>query len=169
MDVVIERLSADDWPTLRTMRLASLSDAPAAFWATLADESGFDEPRWTSFLRAAAWFVAVHESERVGIAGALRRPEAPDEPELIGMWVAPTARGNGVGTALLDALCASAAVEGAHAVALWVVDGNDDAYRVYARHGFQETGERAPLPHDPSRIEIRMRKTLRADPPVTTR
>ena len=169
MGVTIERLGADDWQTLRAMRLASLSDSPSAFWATLEDESAFDEQRWRSFLGAAAWFVAVEDTERVGIAGALRRPERPDVPELIGMWVARVARGSGVGAALLAALCAWGVVEGAQAVALWVVDGNGSAYRAYTRHGFQETGERAPLPHDPSRIEIRMRKTLGPDPAVTSR
>lgn len=161
MDVVIDKLEPLDWRLLREMRLASLADSPEAFWATLADESGFDRERWDGFVRAAAWFVASTEGgERAGIAGALTRAEAPEEPELIGMWVAPAARGIGIGARLVDAVCTWAGEQAAPTIGLWVVDDNDAAHRVYLRAGFTETGERVPLPRDPNRIEVRMRKGL---------
>jgi GNAT superfamily N-acetyltransferase len=160
MEIAIDRLEPEHWPVLREMRLASLAESPTAFWATLADEAGFDQARWDSFIRAAAWFVATTDGRRVGIAGALTRPEAPDEPELIGMWVAPDARRDGIGAQLVDAVCEWATAQGVGSVSLGVVDGNDAARRVYANHGFVDTGERVPLPHDPNRIEARMRKPL---------
>lgn len=160
MGVVIDRLGPEQWSVLRDLRLASLADSPTAFWATHADEAAFDQQRWDGFVRAAAWFVATRDGQRVGIAGALTGPEEADEPELIGMWVAPQARGAGVGARLVDAVCEWATAQGAPAVSLWVLDGNDDARRVYARSGFTETGERMPLPRDPSQVELRMRKTV---------
>ncbi len=161
MDVVIDMLKPQDWQVLREMRLASLADSPGAFWATLADESRFDRERWDRFVRAAAWFVATTgDGERIGIAGALTPPETPAEPELIGMWVAPDARGRGVGARVVDAVCTWASRQAAPGIGLWVVDGNDPARGVYLRAGFTETGERAPIPHDPDRIEVRMRKEL---------
>jgi GNAT superfamily N-acetyltransferase len=161
MDVVMDKLEPQDWELLREMRLASLADSPDAFWATLADESGYDRYQWEAFVRAAAWFVASTGSgDRVGIAGALTRAEAPDEPELIGMWVAPAARGHGVGAALVDAVCAWATEQAAPVIGLWVIDGNDPARGVYLRAGFIETGERAPLPRDLNQVELRMRKEL---------
>jgi GNAT superfamily N-acetyltransferase len=160
MAIGIERLAPAQWQVLREMRLASLADSPTAFWATLDDEAGFDEARWDSFVRAAAWFVATREGQRVGIAGALTVPEAPEEPELIGMWVAPEARQDGIGVQLIEAVCEWATSQGVASVGLWVVDGKDEARRLYLRTGFEETGERAPLPHDPSRTEVRMRRSL---------
>ncbi|HEU5267775.1 MAG TPA: GNAT family N-acetyltransferase [Jatrophihabitans sp.] len=169
MSAMIDRLEPGQWAVLREMRLASLADSPTAFWATHADEAAFDHARWDGFVRAAAWFVATQSGQRVGMAGALTRPEESDEPELIGMWVAPQARRSGVGAQLVDAVCEWATAQDARAVSLWVLDGNDDARRVYVRSGFTETGERMPLPRDPTHVEIRMRKSLRAAGPTAER
>jgi ribosomal protein S18 acetylase RimI-like enzyme len=54
-----------------------------------------------------------------------------------GIFVAPGARGQGVGSALLDAVAAEAAARGFAEVRLDVVDTNPRARALYERQGFQ--------------------------------
>jgi ribosomal protein S18 acetylase RimI-like enzyme len=48
----------------------------------------------------------------------------------------------------------------ATAVRLWVTETNDRARMLYERCGFAPTGERQPLPSDPSLGEVAMSRTL---------
>ena len=54
-----------------------------------------------------------------------------------GIFVAPEARGQGVGTGLLDAVAAEAQRRGYAEVRLDVVEGNDRARALYEREGFR--------------------------------
>src|SRR5664279_4937116 len=128
--VQIDRLQADEWQTLRDVRLAALADSPGAFWAQLADEARFGPAEWTSFLRAGAWFVARDDTGVVGLAAGLPSPDGA-EAELIAMWVAPPARGRGIGTMLTRAVLDWAIASHAPALSLWVADGNDTARMLY--------------------------------------
>jgi len=155
MDPVgIDRLAGDDWQVLRDVRLAALEESPHAFWAKLSDESRYGRAEWVSFLEAVTWFVARRGGLGVGVAGLLV-PEQGD-PELIGMWVAPTERGRGTGERIALAVLDCARSRGATSVGLWVTEGNDAARTLYQRLGFVFTGEWAPLPHDAAAGEHRM-------------
>lgn len=55
---------------------------------------------------------------------------------LDGICVAPTARGQGVGTALIGAICDEARARGYHGVRLDVIDSNPRAKALYERLGF---------------------------------
>jgi len=61
------------------------------------------------------------------------------------MWVAPDARGAGVGRALLDAVAGWARDRGCDHLVLSVTDSNEIARRVYEAYGFVDTGERRAL------------------------
>ncbi|HYN73333.1 MAG TPA: GNAT family N-acetyltransferase [Nakamurella sp.] len=159
--VQIDRLGAHEWETLREVRLAALADSPGAFWSQLADEARFGREEWSSFLRAGAWFVARDDTGAVGLAAGLPSPDGP-EPELIAMWVAPTARGRGIATLLTRAVVGWAIAARAPALSLWVADGNDTARTLYQHFGFVLTGEWAPMPRDAAAGEQRMRRLLSA-------
>lgn len=161
MAVTINRLSDTEWPTLRDLRLRALADAPDAFWATLEDESRFEEADWIRFLTSVAWFVARQDGRDVGLAGGLRREEH-DHPEVIGMWVEPSERRGGTATLLLQAVCNWADEYDAGEVVLWVTTGNDAARLFYERNGFRLTGERVPLPSPRTGVEERMRRASQA-------
>ena len=66
-----------------------------------------------------------------------------------GLFVRPEARGRGVGTALLDAICAEAATRGYAEVRLDVIDTNPRARALYERHGFRQVAASSmgPLRH----------------------
>ncbi|MGJ8622015.1 MAG: GNAT family N-acetyltransferase [Yoonia sp.] len=55
-----------------------------------------------------------------------------------GLFVAPQARGQGIGTALLEAICQEARTRGYRQVRLDVVDSNSRAKALYLQEGFKE-------------------------------
>ena len=147
------RLTGDDWPTLRAVRLAALADAPYAYGSTLAREQEFDEAEWRSRLYTGLWVIAVRNAENAGIVGVYL--PAPNTPMLIAMWVDPEHRGHGVGDTLVTEMMAWATEKRWSQVVLRVADGNDAARKLFLRHGFVPTGERVPLESDPRvRTEI---------------
>ena len=68
----------------------------------------------------------------------LEREAAPGILQMDGICVAESARGRGVGTALLRAMAAEARSRGAHELRLEVIDTNPRAQALYARTGFRE-------------------------------
>jgi ribosomal protein S18 acetylase RimI-like enzyme len=62
------------------------------------------------------------------------------------MWVAPEARGQGVGNALVDVVIEHARLSGATRLLLDVADDNRQAIALYARKGFVPNGTTGSLP-----------------------
>lgn len=58
-----------------------------------------------------------------------------------GIFVSSDARGQGVGTALLDAICNEARTRNYPSVRLDVIDTNPRAHALYERYGFKEVGQ----------------------------
>lgn len=165
MAVAVRRIRTEEGLRLRALRLSALADAPMAFGSTLAREEAFSERVWDE--RAAggatsndrATFIAERDGEWIGLATGLAvDPDEPDRPEpvLVGMFVAPGARGRGVGAALVEAVASWARARGAVRLNLWVSAPNRPAIALYTRCGFQRTGESKPLAHTPSVTELRM-------------
>ena len=158
--VSVRAIGADDWALARDVRLAALRDAPDAFASTYAREAAYTEEQWRGwFSDRFALFVAdlPGRPEPAGLAGVFDRDGAA---ALVSMWVRPDARGRGVGAALVDAAAGWARARGRDAMYLWVAEDNEPARRLYERYGFTPTGERQPLPSNPARPEIRMRRRL---------
>ncbi|WP_370188806.1 GNAT family N-acetyltransferase [Aeromicrobium sp.] len=106
---------------------------PAAFAASAHRWLGdLDvETRWRERLDAVVTYVACLDGTDVGTAGV------GADHELLGMWVAPAARGTGVADRLVDAVARHA---GAGApLHLRVMAGNDVGVRFYTRCGFVVT------------------------------
>lgn len=117
--------SDDDWPVWREARLAALSEAPHAFNARLADWHHGGEDRWRARLTmpGAHNLVAVREGETVGMAAGM--PGVDGTYELRSVWVSPRLRGQGVGDLLTGEVERWARREGARALRLAVVPGNE--------------------------------------------
>jgi ribosomal protein S18 acetylase RimI-like enzyme len=137
---VVVRVDPHQWALLREVRLEALRQGPDAFGATYADES--IEPLsfgLTARPRASGWWRSMSV-----------RPVAMVEPvndragerQLYAMWVSPSRRGSGVAERLTQAVIISARLAESTAVTLTVAESNAAARRLYARAGFQDTGER---------------------------
>lgn len=91
---------------------------------------GFAELR-----RVYGW---VSASIRIALLAALERDTENERFLMDGLFVAPEARGLGVGTALLDAISEEAKRRGYDEVRLDVIDSNERAKSLYLREGFRE-------------------------------
>jgi GNAT superfamily N-acetyltransferase len=151
---VIRRLTPDEWQVFRQVRLAALQEAPYAFGSTYERESVADERSWRERLANRTQLVAEIEGGVAGMAAGIRSDES--SAALISMWVAPPARGKGVGARLVNAVLDWAEQEGYDSVSLWVTDGNVVAERLYERCGFARTGAVQPIHPSEPRVEYEM-------------
>lgn len=134
----IERIGPDDWERFRTVRLASLSDSPAAFGSRHEDWLGAPEERWRSRLtEVPLTLIAQEAGEAVGVVSA--HYDGEHWAELISMWVAPSARGKGTADALISAMVGWAAGQ-ARSTYLMVRSDNSRARATYQRAGFVDRG-----------------------------
>ncbi len=150
--IKIERLRSDEGARFRTIRLASLRDAPAAFGSTF--EAAVERPAesWSELIAQHATFIAVLDGVDIGVARGAPDDHEPRTAELLGMWVAPGARGKGVGDALVGAVVVWAHVGGFAELKLDVHDHNAPAIGLYRRNGFAPTGETGTLPPPPAHL-----------------
>ena len=159
-------LGVEDWASWRALRLAALAEAPYAFSSKLADwqGAGDTEERWRNRLTGVPFnVVAELDSQPAGMVGSTL-PDVGATVELLSMWVAPFARGRGVGDALVGAVVGWAEDHHAMAIVLRVIQGNQAATVLYRRHGFNETGRVERNPDGSSEVE--MLRTLPGPPPV---
>ena len=166
VEAVIRRVRPDDGPVLKAVRLAALADWPSAFGSSYAAEADRPDDFWeTRAVLGAAGdrgvtFFAVIAGSVVGLVSA-HQPDAEGlSVELVSMWVAPAQRRAGIAAELVDAVVGWARETGATTVGLWVTRGNDAAVRLYENEGFQLTGNHQPLPSDPCKDELRMRRIV---------
>lgn len=90
---------------------------------------------FTDLRRVYGW---VGASIRILLLAALEKDTENERFLMDGIFVAPEARGKGVGTALLDAVCEEAKKRGYRQVRLDVIDTNPRARALYLHEGFEE-------------------------------
>jgi GNAT superfamily N-acetyltransferase len=162
--VVVREVSPDEWESLREVRLTALREAPYAFGSTYSRESPFTREQWRARIneRSVTFFACLPGiPEPAGLAGVYVEDGIPD---VVSMWVRPSARGSGVGEALITAAVDWARARDHDNLFLWVTESNAPARALYERCGFALTGEKQPLPSDPALTEIRMQRLLSAPP-----
>ena len=133
------RVGPDDWARLRAVRLAALAESPEMFGSTSAREQAFDEAEWRRRAARPATFIAVRDGVDVGLAGAY---ELDVGWFVMGMWLAPTARGTGLVEELIAACEGVALDAGAREILLGVMEDNPRGRGAYARLGYVPTGDR---------------------------
>ncbi|MFP5023107.1 GNAT family N-acetyltransferase [Pseudonocardia phyllosphaerae] len=155
--ITVRELTPDDWRTWRDLRLAALADAPYAFHSRLEDWIGAGESAWRERLEAPGrYLVADLDGRPSGMAIAVP-PDDEGIADLLSLWVAPHARGEGASDALVAAVLERAAWWGADVLTLHVVVGNDFASGLYRRHGFSDCGT---IASPDGMVEIRMERAV---------
>jgi GNAT superfamily N-acetyltransferase len=135
------------------VRLEALREAPYAFGSTYAREKDRTEAEWRSALLTRTRWVAESGRAAVGtVSGG--DGDTTGVAALTAMWVDPGFRRQGIGDRLVDCVIEWAQRAGYSRLVLWVVDGNADAERLYARHGFKRTGAQEEV--RPGRLEYEM-------------
>jgi GNAT superfamily N-acetyltransferase len=103
--------------------------------------------------------VAEVDGQAVGTVG-VGPGEFDGAAALTALWVDPGFRSHGVGTALVEAVLDWAKSQRFIQVLLWVTEMNENAQRLYERHGFARTGRVIEVrPREPA-VEYEMARVL---------
>jgi ribosomal protein S18 acetylase RimI-like enzyme len=145
-DLPIRRLSPDDAPAYRELRLTGLREHPDAFTSSFEEECA--KPVAATAARLAAdsldaVYGAFAGDRLVAVAGLGRetRNKARHKATLFGMYVAPGFRGRGIADALLQYIIAAARQDPQLTqIVLTVTDTNARATALYERAGFASFG-----------------------------
>jgi ribosomal protein S18 acetylase RimI-like enzyme len=150
---MIRRAEPEDWEVVRDIRLRMLREEPDAYASEYQAEARFEPDLWKQRLATAASYLAFDDDQAlVGIATGLET--GVGDTYVVGMYVAPEARGSGCARQLLDAIAELAIRRHAERLVLEVAASNIRATRSYRSYGFVETGRRRTLERDPSITEI---------------
>jgi GNAT superfamily N-acetyltransferase len=147
--VVVRRIRPDEGSLLAAVRLRALASDPAAFGSTHAYEAVRSDVDWAErAVRGASGptdlTLLAEMDGPVGMVGAYTPDGHPNIRQLVAMWVAPEARGSGVGAALVGEVVAWARRSGATDVVLGVTDPDGPARRLYGRAGFAPAPDAMP-------------------------
>ncbi len=148
-EVEIVPLEADEWPDLKRLRIAALTESPDSFSPTAESARAHDDDYWRRGAQRSAeatnfeMFIVRRNGDGLGLASAHR---ADDGVGHIGaMWVDPVLRGQGVGARLFDTVVAHLRNLGCATIELSVTETNAAAIALYRSRGFVLTGEFEPL------------------------
>lgn len=164
--VHVRRLAPAEVALHRSLRLRALEDSPDSFGETLAEAAAQPLEHWVALTWAVTepsvqvMLLAVAGDDVIGSAYGLLDRERPDGGRVGGMWVDPAWRRRGVGRTLLEGVLDWARGRGLGRLGLWAPAHSPAALALYARAGFRETGERRPIPTNPSRWIVAMERQL---------
>ena len=137
------RLTPDHAAAYRAFMLGTYARQPAAFTATVAEREPLPLDWWAARLSADWVAGAFSDRQLVGAVGLRRqtRPRTKHKATLFGLAVHPSARGQGIGRALVEAVLEAArAIPGLELVQLTVTESNTPARRLYTSCGFEVFG-----------------------------
>ncbi len=103
--------------------------------------AGWPESDFSAWLSSVGHFGVIAVREREAVACVLARETAPDA-EILTIAVAPSARGQGLGRAVLEAVTEQASARKAERLLLEVAIDNAAALALYKRSGFVEIARR---------------------------
>ncbi|HJQ07573.1 MAG TPA: GNAT family N-acetyltransferase [Nocardioides sp.] len=173
MEIEVRTVRAEEWPALRAFRLQALRDdaAPVAFVRTHDEEAAEPDSFWID--RAANVARGETATQVVGVAdgafagtviGLLEEPGSVDwagvpierrQVLLVGVYVAPEARGSGLLGRLVDAVADWARGLGVDRLRLQVHAENPRAEAAYRKLGFELTGASVAIPVGVEREMVR--------------
>ena len=143
----VARLQPSDATQYRALMLQAYELAADAFTSTAEERAAEPESFWVKRIAdptgMSAAFGAFEGQELVGTVALefSAKPKTRHKALVIGMYVAPSARGTGAGRALLRAAvdCAKNR-HGVLLLTLTVTEGNEPAVNLYRSAGFQPYG-----------------------------
>lgn len=168
--ISIRPIAPHEWLKYRNIRLQALQDSPDAFGSTWENEATRANENWSKRIAIAASggtdlpLFALNGDEVCGLIWCKLSTLEPGAADIYQMWVAPTARGQGIGSALLKQALDWARSRGARRVRLGVTSAESPAMRLYRSHGFCSTGQIEPLREDSNLIAQAME--LKLDSPT---
>jgi GNAT superfamily N-acetyltransferase len=143
----VSTLTAIEVCAYRELMLEAYEQAPDAFTTTAAERRAEPESWWVKRIGShdglTTAFGAWQEGRLVGTVALeySAKPKTRHSALLLGMYVQPAQRGQGIGRALMKAaLAAAAARSEVIVVTLTLTEGNNNALRLYTSVGFSVWG-----------------------------
>ncbi|RZL62887.1 MAG: GNAT family N-acetyltransferase [Variovorax sp.] len=141
----IRRLSPDDAPAYRELRLRALRDHPQAFtsdWEEARTRSLEESRERLASAGVPFWGAFDEGGALAGMVGleCASRAKARHKGTVVAMYVSTESAGRGMGRALLQALMVHARAIGLTDLVLTVTEGNASAIRLYREAGFLAFG-----------------------------
>lgn len=157
-DLNIEVLKEDEWRRLREARLTALEESPDSFMSNYERERRYGEDTWRAEFSRGEWTVVVVDSHAIGLLGTTRVPDTPrNECYLEYLWIAPEFRRRGIARRLITTVIKRVSGSGVETVWLWILEGNDEARRLYEKLDFAYAGKKQSLLDNPARHEELMK------------
>jgi ribosomal protein S18 acetylase RimI-like enzyme len=159
-------VTGSDAPLIRELRLRALAADPSSFGSTYERDAAYGAEVWAERVAAAAsgddraTLLAFRDGIAVGMVSAFRDDSRERVFLILGMWVAPEVRRQGVGRRLLAEAERWIAAAGGATVELSVTDRSTAARRLYEDAGYRPTGRQEASPHTPGLVEVELRKEL---------
>ncbi len=156
-------LGSDEWHVLRDVKLRALQESPDVFEEHLSEVLAWDSVRWRRHVSQSGdelkrIFVARVGKRHAGMVYVASDKRSSGTGYIGSMWVAPHARGAGIGSRLLETALSQIQSWGLHRARLCVAEGDTSAISLYRRAGFSETGVSKPLPSQCSITVIEMHR-----------
>lgn len=135
---MIRQIGHQDLQAYKALRLEMLAKHPESFGGSVEETKAMTDKDLLAWLGKSTLFGAFDNERLVGTAGFYTQLNAKTKHRgnLFGVYVAPDRRGKGVGDALMEAV-----IDHAKTVCLQihasVTMGNDAAFDLYKRHGFE--------------------------------
>lgn len=158
-EVEVRRITAEDWPASRSLRLEALQDTPIAYCERYADAVRVSDDGWRAraargaeggdALQVLAWLRDLPVATSVGFLEG-------GDAVLAAVYVTPACRGHGLLDAMVEQVAAWARERSCPRLRLLVHETNAPARRAYERLGFVPTGHREPYPLDPATEEVEL-------------
>lgn len=147
MHVQIKVLSALHAQAYKAVMLHAYEHSADAFTSTPQERAAEPDAWWVSRIAnpngLTLAFGAFNQDELIGVVALefSAKPKTQHKALVVGMYVMPQSRGNGVSRALMNAAIAHATARGGITVTqLEVTDGNTSAMALYQSLGFQAFG-----------------------------
>jgi L-amino acid N-acyltransferase YncA len=137
--MIIDAMTADDWPSVSSIYAAGIASGNATFETVVPSWE-----KWDASHVPSPRLVARDESGILGWAALSRVSSRPVYSGVgeVSIYIAESARGRGVGTALMKQLIAESESAGFWTLQASVFPENEASVRLHERHGFRVVGRR---------------------------
>lgn len=141
-DIIIKKLTEDDWQHLRNIRFESLQDSPNNFGSSYNEEVQKSDVEWKNWANKCDVFGAFLEDLLIGNFRFSQEfgTKLSHKGNIYGMYIKPKYRNNGIAKMLIKAIITHGKKKNCTQIHLTSVATNTAAINLYAKYGFKIYG-----------------------------
>lgn len=141
-NIIIKRLTEDDWQHLKHIRLESLKDSPNNFESSYEEEIQKSDEKWRSWPNRCYALGAFLEGTLIGSCRFFQEfgAKLSHKGNIYSMYIKPKYRGNGIAKMLIKEVIALGKKQNCTQIHLTCVATNTIAINLYTKYGFKIYG-----------------------------